>query len=132
MEVVVRVFRRNEILEAYAYAEAGGQALHLHRTIPDRGIAPRCFVAAVDRGRDIAHLFDRDRSRLVATARRLGVRVVCVDAGGTPRQHVDLCGSPLRKALAECEVASWGEYCPDCNAEYERARIEDGLDGDDL
>lgn len=96
----MKSFPTFELDEALAYARAGGQALHLHQIIPDRRRAPRCFVAAVDRGEDIAHLFDLDRARLVATAKRLGVKVVVVDRDGTDRQHVDLCGAPLRKAVA--------------------------------
>lgn len=77
--------------------------MHIHRFIVDRQKAPRCFVAAVDRGEDIAHLFDLDKLRLKATARRLGVRVVMIDREDTLRQHVDLVGQPLRRALALCE-----------------------------
>lgn len=99
----MKSFRCLEIDEALAHAAAGGQALHLHRIIPDPDTAPRCFVSAVDRGEDIAHLFDLDEVRLIATAKRLGVRVVYVDRAGTPRQHIDLCGTPLRKAKAMCE-----------------------------
>lgn len=94
-----------EIDEALTHAAAGGQSLHLHRIIVDRNRAPRCFVAAVDRGEDIAHLFDLDEVRLVATAKRLGVRVVYIDRAGTARQHIDLCGAPLRKAVAMCEAS---------------------------
>jgi hypothetical protein len=99
----MRAFKCMEIDEALGHAADGGQALHLHRIIVDAAKAPRCFVAAVGRGEDIAHLFDRDEARLVATVRRLGVRVVVVERRGTPRQHVDLCAGPLRKALALCE-----------------------------
>jgi hypothetical protein len=91
-----------QINEAVAHALAGGQALHLHRIIVDDKAAPACFVAAVRRGEDIAHLFDQNLARLGATARRLGVRVVKVESRGTVHQHVDLCGLPLRKAKAEC------------------------------
>jgi hypothetical protein len=92
-----------EIEEAVSHAADGGQALHLHRIIVDRRKAPRCFVAAVDRGENIAHLFDQDEARLRATAKRLGVRVLVVERAGTPEQHIDLCGAPLRRALALCE-----------------------------
>lgn len=95
----MKVFQEREVAEALAHAAAGGQAIHLHRIIVDRRRAPRCFVQAVDRGEDIAHLFDRDEDRLVATVKRLGVRVVVVGRRGQPGQHVDLCGGPLRKAL---------------------------------
>ncbi len=100
----MRSFEFGEIDEALAYAANGGQSLHLHRIIVDRKKAPRCFVAAVDRGENIAHLFDLDRERLIKTCRRLGVSVVHVDRDGTDRQHIDLCGGPLKKAVAMCEV----------------------------
>lgn len=99
----MKMFRENQLSEAKAYAAAGEQALHLHRIIANRAKAPRCFVTAVDRGEWIAHLFDADEARLIATARRLGVRIVVVERRGTPRQHIDLCGKPLGKAIAMCD-----------------------------
>jgi hypothetical protein len=102
----VKAFAAREIRGALAHAAAGGQALHVHGFLGDRRKAPRCFVGAVDRGEPIAHLFDRDEARLVATVRGLGVRVVAVERRGTDRQHVDLCGGPHRKALASCERAA--------------------------
>jgi hypothetical protein len=95
----MRVFAWREVREAIDHSTAGGQSLHLHRVIPDRRAAPRCFVAAVDRGEFIAHLYDLDRERLVATARRLGVQNVYVDRDRTPTQHIDLCGGPLWAAV---------------------------------
>lgn len=92
-----------ELREAISHASDGGQSLHLHRIIVDRRRAPACFVRAVDRGENIAHLFDQDVDRLRATARRLGVRVIVVEKEGTLDQHVDLCGGPLKKALGMCE-----------------------------
>lgn len=92
-----------QLAEAEAFAAGGGQALHLHNVIVDRSKAPSCFVRAVDRGEDIAHLFDQDHERLVATAKKLGVRVIQIEYMGQPRQHIDLCGGPLKKALALCE-----------------------------
>lgn len=112
----MKTFFQNQLREALAHAEAGGQAIHLHRVIPDRKRAPRCFVAAVDRGEFIAHLFDRDECRLRATARRLGVRVIVIDRAGRPEQHIDLCGMPLRRAEAEADRLAAsdmaGEGCP--------------------
>lgn len=99
-----------EIHEAYAYAEEGGQALHTYRIIVDRARAPECFVRAVDNGEDIAHLFDQNTERLKTTARALGVKVVFIDKAGTPRQHVDLCGGPLKKALAMCKKKLGGFF----------------------
>lgn len=101
----MKAFLCREVEEAKLYAAEGGQALHLHAIIVDRRKAPACFKAAVARGERIAHLFDRDRDRLVATVKRLGVRVVAVEREGTTGQHVDLCGAPLRKAVACCDNA---------------------------
>ena len=61
---------------------------------------PSCFKG---RGQ-IAHLFDMDRGRLISTARRLGVRVIRVEREGTHRQHIDLCGQPLARAVAMAEA----------------------------
>ena len=99
----MKKFQASELREAIQYAATGGQALHLHRIIGNRGTAPRCFVQAVDRGEDIAHLFDQDEDRLRKTVKLLGVRVVVVERAGTDRQHVDLCAGPLRGAVARCE-----------------------------
>lgn len=82
---------------------AGGIAIHLHRIIVNRSKAPKVFVAAIDRGEDIAHMFDQNLNRLMTTARRLGVRVVRVERKGTKYQHIDLVGSPLARAVAEAE-----------------------------
>lgn len=92
-----------QIEEAYAYAKKGGQALHTHNIIVNEDMAPRCFVNAIRRGEDIAHLFDSDKGRLVRTAKRLGVRVIFIDNEDTPHQHIDLCGKPLQKALEMCK-----------------------------
>lgn len=99
----MRLFKCREIDEALAYAAAGGQALHVHRIIADYAKAPRCFTREVEAGRDIAHLFDQDFARLYRTAVALGVRVIVVERKGTPRQHIDLCGAPLRRAKSECD-----------------------------
>lgn len=99
----MKIFSDIEIEEAYDYARAGGQALHLHQIIADRNKAPRCFVQAVDRGEDIAHLFDQDYRRLFETARKLGVKIIVAEGRGTHWQHIDLCGTPLKKAIAMAE-----------------------------
>lgn len=96
----MKIFKALQVREAIAYAAKGGQALHLHQIIVNRDTAPRCFVAAVDRGEYIAHLFDQDKERLVKTARRHGVKVIYIDKEDTPRQHIDLCAGPLRAVHA--------------------------------
>jgi hypothetical protein len=93
-----------QVEEAWDHAEAGGQALHTHRIIVDWDKAPGCFKREVRAGRDIAHLFDMDEIRLVATARKLGVKVILVERPGRRGQHIDLCGGPLRKALEACRA----------------------------
>lgn len=98
----MKIFQCLELGEALEHARQGGQALHLHRIVFPH--SPRCFRAAVERGEEIAHLFDLDRERLIRTARRLGVRVVFVDRDGTDRQHIDLCGAPLKKAIREASA----------------------------
>jgi hypothetical protein len=65
-----------------------------------RSDTPSCFKGRAT----IAHLFDQDLTRLVKTARRLGVRVIRVERSGTPKQHIDLCGKPLELALAESKL----------------------------
>lgn len=98
----MRRFEQRQIREALAHAAEGGQALHIWdpgphaaQTYPN---APAVFL----QNRPWAHLIDDDLERLTATARRLGVRRVFVDRRGQRGQHVDLCGGPLDKALAEC------------------------------
>lgn len=103
----MKAFTLKELRLAYTEAASGGQALHL---MPGsfaygRRDTPSCF-----KGRDqIAHLFDQDRDRLIATARRFGVRVIKVEWPGSYRQHIDLCGVPLERALKECSPMVAGE-----------------------
>ncbi len=89
-----------EYRAALDVAAAGGQALFLHPWgAPSR---VRCFNGV----RWIGKLFDRDKARLVATARQLGVRVVVVDREGQETQHVDLVARPLERAKALCSRGS--------------------------
>lgn len=99
----MKIFQAAEIPEAVAYAQEGGQALHLHRIIANKKKAPACFVKAIDKGEHIAHLFDQDEDRLRKTALGLGVRIILVERQGTPKQHIDLCGAPLKKAIKLCD-----------------------------
>ena len=94
----IKIFKAHQVAEAVAHAARGGRAVHLHRVCGPG--APTCFRRNVKAGKDIAHLFDQDVDRLVATVKRIGVRVVVVERRGTDRQHVDLCGSPLGRLLA--------------------------------
>ena len=105
----MKIFHQGDVEEAKQHSMDGGQALHLHRIIGDWAKAPMCFRRAIERGEDIAHLFDQDEVRLIATVKRLGVKIVVVEHPGTPRQHVDLCGAPLRRARQDAieDDASW-------------------------
>ena len=100
----MKIFEARDLELAKEYALNGGQALHLHKFIGNRAFAPKCFVRAVDRGEFIAHLFDQNEARLVATVRRLGVQVIKLERRGTDRQHVDLCGQPLQRAIEEAKA----------------------------
>ena len=96
----LRVFTWREIFQAYLYSKRGGQSLHLHNIVFSS--SPNCFIRAVNKGDYIGHLFDMDELRLIKTARRLGVKVIFIDGEkGTCRQHIDLCGMPLRRLLRE-------------------------------
>jgi hypothetical protein len=97
------LFHQRQLREAVEHAAAGGQALHMM----DGSVAylqrrtPNCF-----KGRsEIAHLFDQDKTRLVATARKLGVRKILVEREDHPYQHVDLCGWPLMRAKSAATKA---------------------------
>jgi len=84
-----------KIDEARQYAADGGQALHMMTGQWARGYGgPKCFRDCTE----FAHLFDQDAARLARTAASLGVRRVVVCKRGTPSQHVDLVGKPLRRA----------------------------------
>ena len=92
-------FEQRELRAAYAHAVTGGQALHVcDAKAFVRDDSPNCFKQSPQ----FAHLFDQDHPRLVRTARRFGVRVIKVEHPGTERQHIDLCGRPLARAIAQC------------------------------
>ncbi len=95
----VSVFFEDEVREAIAYAATDGVAVHLHWIVFDH--APQCFRRDVKAGYPIAHVFCQNEETLRTLARRLGVRVVFVHRSATDRQHIDMCGKPLRKLLAE-------------------------------
>ncbi|MEN6550033.1 MAG: hypothetical protein ABFE07_28660 [Armatimonadia bacterium] len=96
----MKAFAQDQVREAQGYAAAGGQALHLINTAILLGMdVPPPFRGA----KALAHLFDQDLDRLVATAKRLGIRILLVHRPGELSQHVDLVGGPLRKAMKECQ-----------------------------
>jgi hypothetical protein len=91
----MRHFTTKQLLAAYAHAQSGGQALHLHPLTAGHPYFRRYPEAG--------HLFDQNLERLILTAKRLGVRIVKVEHLGTHKQHVDLCGQPLARAKALAE-----------------------------
>ena len=93
----MKLFDERRLLDAYAYAKEGGQALHL---FSDPGLYPGC-PKCFKRSREAAHLIDYNIGRLIATARRLGVRVIKIGRQGRCGQHFDLCGKPLLRAKDE-------------------------------
>jgi len=90
----MKLFEERQLMEAYAHAKEGGQALHL---FSDPGIYPGC-PNCFKRSRETAHLLDYNLGRLIATAKSLGVRVIKIGRKGRRGQHIDLCGKPLQRA----------------------------------
>lgn len=103
----MKLFEENELKDAIDHAREGGQALHLFNWFQDPN-APACFNRATAQGKPLGHLFDQDATRLDATAARLGVRKRVISRYGTPMQHIDLCGRPLERAVAEAEMVGVG------------------------
>ncbi len=95
----MRLFDERNLFRAYRYAEQGGQALHLFENPGIYPGAPQVFKKSKKAG----HLFDRDMIRLIATARMLGLKVIKVHRKGTKKQHIDLCGRPLLRAIVRCK-----------------------------
>jgi len=93
----MKLFKEREILEAYRFAEGGGQALHVFSGARCYPNAPVCFKWS----NEAAHLFDQDESRLIKTAGELGVSKVRVHHEGTQKQHIVLCGAPLLRAKGQ-------------------------------
>jgi hypothetical protein len=94
----VKKFEKRQVCAALAFAQSGGQALHVYPALSMP--APGCFT----RSKLWAHLFDQDLERLTATARQFGVRRIVVDQEKTEKQHVDLCGKVLERAIEMANV----------------------------
>jgi hypothetical protein len=93
----LQVFQQRELRAAYDHSIAGGQALHLMdgSFAYQQSRTPSCFKGR----KQIAHLFDMNLERLISSAKRFGVRVILTEHTGTYRQHIDLCGKPLERAI---------------------------------
>lgn len=99
----MKTFTQMELNEAFTYAKENPDsfAIHLHFMLGLR--PPQCFKRDVKKGVPIAHVFGANKEALIALAKRLGVNRIVVEHTGTYRQHIDLCGKPLQKLLAEVE-----------------------------
>jgi hypothetical protein len=106
----MKMFFSREIRAAIEFAAQGGQALHVWNpprnakgecAWPGDKPVPLCFRQRTAWG----HLLDQNEDRLEFTARKLGVIRVCFHDELTPKQHVDLCGMPLGRAVVLCEKA---------------------------
>lgn len=93
---------------AKAAVAAGEIVLHVYKP-PSRGWpgAPAVFNREALAGRPWAHLMAHDRAKLESLARQFGVRRVVVHGQGE-RMHVDLCGKPLERAIAEAAKVADG------------------------
>lgn len=97
----MKVFRQNEIRAARQYAQDHPDevAVHLHYFVFPN--SPTCFKRDRNLGLPIAHLFSQDLDLLVCLARRHGIKKIMPERVGTPSQHIDMCGKPLRELLEE-------------------------------
>lgn len=92
----MKLFKMKELRESIQYSISGGQALHLHNFCTDS--APLCFK----RSKELGHLFDQNKERLIETAKKLGVKKIVIHGEGD-KMHVDLCGMPLKRCKNICE-----------------------------
>lgn len=97
----MRIYLQKDLVKALSYAESGGQSLYLWTPSTSmRAKAPKVFrVAAAPWGK----LFDQDQDRLTKTAKKYGVRRIKIDRPGERGQHIDLCETPLLRALMRAE-----------------------------
>lgn len=102
----MKLFTRNELKEALEFSLRGGQALQVYDSnkIPFGLRAGKSVPGVFLRYREWAHLFDRNKRRLKKTAKSIGIKRIVIDRKGTRKQHVDICGAPLRNAKLLCET----------------------------
>lgn len=84
-----RYFEMMELREAKAHAAAGGIAVH-HTGFPFR------------HWRFTAHLLAQDQEALLAAVRSVGADPKWIQYPGTDREHYDLMGGPLSRAMHLC------------------------------
>jgi len=96
----MKLFRRSQTREAIHYAIDGGQALQPF--IKTSVFCGGCgnFFKYPQRA---ARLFDQDYKRLVETIKSFGINSVHVHLEGQDKQHVDVVGKPLERAMRACD-----------------------------
>jgi hypothetical protein len=102
----MKVFQMRELKEAVEYAKQGGQALHVWNPSvlgPPEEIFPHAPKVFLRNKSQWAHLFDQDLGRLKKICRKLGVNKMKPERVGTDKQHIDLCGKPLERAIKMAE-----------------------------
>lgn len=112
----MKQFDQREVREAIAHAKSGGQALHVFAAINGMP-APNCFCKSPN----WAHLFDQDEDRLRNTAKQLGIKRIFVHQPGTEKQHIDICGKVLQRAI---EVAGGGCQKQEDKGDRDHARTQ--------
>jgi len=85
--------KRRDLKKAIADSVAGGQALFTHLWTTVTG--PDAYKGT----KLVGKLFDQDRERLITAAQDFGETVIVVHRLGTPKQHIDLVGGPLERAI---------------------------------
>lgn len=91
-----RIFPVEQLDNAIAFSEAGGQALHLTRLV--RRDAPVAVKAAIRRKEPVAQIFDFSFNRLFATIDSLGGQPSHVQQRGKCSASVLITGEVLEKA----------------------------------
>ena len=91
----MKQFEMKDLKTAKDYSLQGFQALHIHTLNAGHPLFRRYSK--------IGHLFDMNKITLIATAKRLGVRIIKVEREGETEQHIDLCGKPFEKAMKMCK-----------------------------
>lgn len=99
----MKTFTQREFKQAISYSMSGGVATHLHMIVFPK--SPKCFKKDVKAGVPIAHVFCQDAELLETIALKCGVHQVVIEHKGTSRQHVDMCGLPLKRLLKELQTA---------------------------
>ncbi len=94
----MKLFKSAQIRKALEYSKGGKQSLHVYTP----AFFPKNVPPVFTKSKEWAHLFDQDKARLIETAKSLGVKKIYVHHENNQKQHIDLCGLPLKKAKLSC------------------------------